>query len=476
MRGVNASETRDVLNVLPASKGFKPLKSQVPAAPALPARSYGAASLRDSTNGPFTFAGTATKLYRLVGGVWTDVSRLVGGNYALATGVGDRWRFEQFGDLVLTVNGTDAPQKFDMSSPAQFSALGGSPPVAKFIGVVANFVVLGNLFDKGNFIRWSGLANAEGWTIGVEGADEQEFFTGGPVTGVVGGEIGYVFQRTTVRRLVYAPGTPYVFQIDEVESGRGCVAPDSIVRIGAQIFYLSGEGFYMLEQATGRSQPIDEGKVREFFQGDLRTGSESSIIATVDPVARLVFWSYISKDNSGDIPDRSLIYDWTLGEWTKANFSVQSWVTYIGDTYTMDTIDSFGGLDDVAISFDNPFWTTGQSNTGYIDANGVVGPLTGAALAATIESNDSRVDGEGDTYVASVTPEIDTLQATVSLAGKSRTQDALVWDMASPIEENGITHQHLAARYVRGRLSIEAGAAWTLAQGLDVTAGQDGTR
>lgn len=135
--GLNAKTVRDVRNVLPAANGFKPFRSHAATMPALAARCLGAATARGREGLIVTAAGTATKLYRIqAGGAWADATRTTGGDYAV--GSGDRWQFADFGDLLLAVNGTDAPQKLSLIAPASFSALGGNPPKARYITVIGD--------------------------------------------------------------------------------------------------------------------------------------------------------------------------------------------------------------------------------------------------------------------------------------------------------------------------------------------------
>lgn len=474
VNGLNAKTVRDVRNVMPAPNGFRPVRAHVAVVPALPGRAIGAATVRSPEGAAATMAGTDQRLYRLQSGAWIDATRLSG---VYGTVVPDRWRFEQFGNIAIAVNGTDDPQKLDLGTPDRFSALGGSPPKAKFIGVIGDFVVLGNLVSGfGNRIQWCGLGNAEFWTPGQQNSDFQDFYAGGAITGLAGGEVGYVFQREKIRRMIFTPGSRFVFQIDEVERERGCVASSSIVQVGARIYFLANDGFYGLDQASGRSEPIDEFKCREFFRGDVRAATESSIVGAVDPQTRLIYWSYISRDNSSDVPDRVLIYNWALKEWTKADLGIQAFVPFVGQSYTLDTMDSFGPLDTLPYPLDSEFWLGGQGAVGIIDQDGELGSLSGTPLAAMIETNTTKIEGNANTYVSAVVPEIDTRAATVMVGGAQGHGDPIVYDLPSGIEETGETHQHVAARYMRGRLEVPAGTDWTLAQGLDVTAGADGER
>ena len=71
----------------------------------------------------------------------------------------------------------------------------------------------------------------------MNSSDFQEFPDGGIVRGVAGGEFGVIFQDGVIRRMVYAVGAPYVFQIDRIAEDKGLLAPYSLIRAGDNIFW-----------------------------------------------------------------------------------------------------------------------------------------------------------------------------------------------------------------------------------------------
>lgn len=468
----------DAVNVYPASNGFLPIGMAEERTNALAATPLGAATIRNKEGTTKTFVGTATKLYRMdTATTFDDATRSSGGDYAVASG--DRWQFAQFGGLAVAVNGTDVPQKYDIEATSgafNFEALGGSPPAAKYVAVIADRVVLGSILTFGNRIQWSGLADAEEWTIGVDGADTQDFYTGGPVTGLVGGEIGYVFQRTKIRRMTPTPGSDLIFQIDETETERGCIAPYSIVEVGADVFFLGGDGFYRLNKGAGQAATIDETKVRAWWLADVRPGEDVNVIGTADQTRRVIMWAYISRDNSTTVPDRVIIYNWATQEWSRANIAVTSWVNAVGTSYTLDGLDVVSDLDSLPYSLDSTYWTGSTGAAGVIGTDLKISTLSGAPMAATIETMDAKLPGTRTTYISGTIPEVDTTAATVAVGYAERHGDHVVWDVPSAVEDNGVCPQHIESRYLRAKLAIEAGAPWTLAQGIDIITGDAGAR
>src|SRR5262249_57477085 len=123
---------------------------------------------------------------------------------------------------------------------------GGSPAQAGYISVVGRFLVLSGLLSTPYRIQWSGLNSfnvSTSWTSGINSSDFQDFPDGGIVRGVAGGEFGVIFQEGVMRRMIYAPGAPYIFQIERIAEDKGLLAPYSLIRAGDRIFFLAAQGF-----------------------------------------------------------------------------------------------------------------------------------------------------------------------------------------------------------------------------------------
>ena len=95
----------DVEMMEPSQRGMKAAPAAVATdLPALASACLGAALVTKLDGTKRLFAGTATGLFEAGSGAWTDRSAA-----AYATGDG-RWRFAQFGDVSIAVNGADDPQ------------------------------------------------------------------------------------------------------------------------------------------------------------------------------------------------------------------------------------------------------------------------------------------------------------------------------------------------------------------------------
>src|SRR5262249_43780112 len=152
---------REALNVVPAEESYSPLNALSGVSNALANRAQGAAWFRGTAGATRMFAGDASKLYLLSGATWNDVPLTVGGAYA--PGADGTSRFTQCGTLARAVKGVDAPQKFDLATGTNWTALGGTPPIATFIATVRDFVLMGKIGSTPQRVQWSGINNAEVW-------------------------------------------------------------------------------------------------------------------------------------------------------------------------------------------------------------------------------------------------------------------------------------------------------------------------
>ena len=274
---------REALNVVPAEESYRPLNELSGVSSALASRAQGAAWFRGTAGATKMFAGDASKLYLLSGSTWNDVSRTSGGPYA--PGGDNLWRFTQFGTLAIAVNGVDAPQKFDLGAGTNWTALGGSPPVGTFITTVRDFVVMGKIGSAPQRVQWCALNNAESWAPSLTTqADLQELPDGGNVTGLVGGEVGLIFQETSIRRMTYE-GAPIVFRIDKIANDIGASVPGSVAGLLDMAFFLHKSGFYMVR--AGQSDHADRPRQgRSHLLGGVRRGQPLPQLVGDRPGAR----------------------------------------------------------------------------------------------------------------------------------------------------------------------------------------------
>lgn len=499
--GINVPVCISAVNCVPSANGFRPLRSAAPGTDEIgvdfitddagayitdAAGAYietgvavtgitcqGAAVVFDDDGDVFTFAGDETSLYKLdATAVWLDISRTSGGAYS--TGSGERWQFGFSGGLVIAVTIAEEPQKYLLGTSANFEPLGGTPPQARYIATVGEFVVLGGLFGDERTVQWSGLANAEHWTPGTQSSDYQTFQNGGPIRGLVGGEVGYVFQAETVTRMTFVPGSEAIFQFDQVEGGRGLAAPYSLVKLGNEAFYLAADGLYKFSLAGGASTPIGVGKWANWFIGDIKAGSEPTVLGGVDPVGRRVVWAYNSNDNPSASLNRILIYDWTLDEATTADIPVTALAQILTQGVTLDTMSAYGTLDELPFSLDSPVWRGGASLLGVFTDDARMSFFSGVNMEATFITADGGRAAR--TIIKGVRPHIDTRSVTVAIAAREAEGDTVTFGEAEAMADTGVVPAWASGFVARARVTVAEGATWSKATGLTPVVGGIGKR
>ncbi len=320
------NSSKNITNVIPRGDGYGPFPGFSAFTAALPATCLGSFSARKADGSMAIFAGTATKLYMLsnTSGTWTDVSR-GGGTYSppptgITAGI---WRFAQFNNFVFATQVSDNLQIFDLTSSTAFADRADSNcPAASYITVVNSFLVLSGLGSTTPYrVQWSGLndvSTSSAFTPGINSSDFQDLADGGIVRGVSGGEYGVIFQDTSLRRLLYSPGSPYVFQIDRIAVDDGLLTPYSLIQSGNNVFWVGPFGFKMLAPG-GLPTPIGKERVDRYFMADCDFTRPELLQGSNDPTHTRVIWSYKSSNNSASYADKMLIYDWALDRWALVN-------------------------------------------------------------------------------------------------------------------------------------------------------------
>ncbi len=314
------NSSQNITNAVPRGDGYGPFPGFSAFTTALPATCFGSYAARKNDGTIAIFAGTTNKLYMLsnTSGTWTDVS-LSGGTYnAMPTGA--MWRFAQFNNFVFATNANNNLQTFDLTSSTTFiDRLDSNCPAAAYITVVNSFVVLSGIASPNVYrVQWSGLndvSSSQAWTPGINSADFQDLADGGIVHGVSGGEYGVIFQDTSLRRLLYSPGAPFVFQIDRIAVDDGLLTPYSLVQSGNNVFWLGPFGFKMLAPG-GLPTPIGKERVDRTFLADCDFTHPELLMGANDPTHTRVMWAYKSRGNSASTADKMLIYDWALDRWS----------------------------------------------------------------------------------------------------------------------------------------------------------------
>jgi hypothetical protein len=459
-------------NVFAGRYGYKPMLSLGAVADtALPAGCRGLVVARLATGAHAIFAGTATKLYKYntTDLDWDDYTRTAGGDYSLAAG--DYWSFDQFGNLLLAVAPGNDPQKFDVDGVGvNFAALGGSPPRGRYVKVIGSFVFIGALDSNDRKIQNSALENAEGWTAGTNLSDIQEFVEHGAVTGIHGGEFGWIAQEHAIRRMTFHAGADIAFTYDEIETEKGASAPYASLTMGNRLFFRGDDGFYAHDGQTLHA--IGNTRVDDWFNANSDVNRYDEIQVFFDPTGSRVIWAFHSSSNSTYF-DRLLLFDWELNKWTYSTQGAQFWASLTSAAWTLEGVSAaYPNLETVPFSLDSRVWAGGRPTVGAVSTTGFLGFLEGSPLTALLRTGSIQFNAGKRTSVRSIEP-IGTINgATVTgrIGRREQTADATSYVNVSASSRTGVLRTKASGRLHRLELTVtqNGGTNWGQIRGLEV--------
>lgn len=321
----------------PTQRGFRTLPSPMEFYPALkdatPTNSArvckGAYYARYLDGGVKFLAGGNDKLFRADAGAWVDASGLQTFNVSTE----DRWRFAQFGNNTIAVNGNDGPQS--ITNAGSNFAIIATAPVAKYVATANNFVFLANL-SGGSLTETSWWTSAIGdltdWdadiaTQSVNGALND---TEGPITAVRAlGRNVVVYKERSVYLFEYV-GPPIVWANQILSQRSGALSDEAVVDIGGTHVFMGYDDFYIFD---GSGPPRKaESPLREFiFEEDalyaLDRNYGYAVAARYDRIKDVVFFHYPSvalAQNQTSPPTLDRFIAWTPGtnRWAQGGYDV----------------------------------------------------------------------------------------------------------------------------------------------------------
>lgn len=461
----------DAKNCLPGSDHYRPCPSLTATTNSLdgvggavgPTACKGVFPVRDTDNAAHMFCANATKLFKLIAGVWTNYSRTVGGAYTTATST-TRWRGTTFGDRLILTNALDAPQYIDMSSAAtSFENLPGSPGTAKFIATYGEFVFLGAIGSSYMAIKWSGIGNSESWTPGTGQSDEQEFADGGNITGFASTKAAlYLFQEKCIRRILYVGGD-VIMQIDKLIENIGCIEPNSLIQYGQRCFFLAEDGWYMWDF---ENQPVPFGaeKTDRWFLANAARAYWATMSCAIDPRNRVFACGF---GTSSEVPSHIMFYDYVTNKATYAQVTHEMLVPALATAVSLD--DLLGNLDaDYSVSFDDPYYQGGAFYFAAFNTDHKLASFSGANLEATFQFNEWAIQPGARSSFKWIKPITDASNATAAAGSKVKPSETISFQNQVSQQDSGRCPQRGAnGFYHSAKVVIPAGATWTYARGIE---------
>lgn len=415
------------------------------------------------------FSAGNTKIYNVSGvGVLTDVSK--SGGYTPNTNY-DRFRFTQFGNVIIGTNFSDPMQSYTLGTSTEFDDLSASAPICRYLTVVRDFVVAAFIDDSGtiypNRVQWSDINDETNWVSGpTTQADYQDIPDGGQIIGIRGGEFGVVFLEKSIYRMSYV-GTPFVFQFDNISRGKGCIAAGSLAQVQGVTFFLSDDGFYMCD---GQSiTQIGAEKIDRYFFDDADESQFDMMSAAVDPVRKLVIWNYLNKFQSRKL----IIYNFKTQKWTHGDANSD----YISDASTaatdMEELDAISAsIDALEVSLDSILYMGGKYFLGGTSGAYVV-TYNGQPATGQIITGDLSLGGRSTITLAR--PQVDNGSASVAIASRVLLSNEVSFGSEIAADSENRISLRSNGYYHRVKL-IPSGDNWKTAVSVDVDIVQQGIR
>ena len=450
-----------------------------------------ATNLKNTINGHADFSATVsnavvTVTRATVGNnnltnVSSDTARLTTTNFyggTPLTGTNtDFVTFTQFGQYVIASNGVDTPQYYLMGTSTNFQnlstiATSGTVPTFRVSGVVRDFLVTGNIENAKNRVQWSGLNDIATWEAGVKSSDTQDLpGSGGQVVAITSGEVGYVIRHNHIIRMDFVGGN-VIFRFSVISPNRGAVYGQTVCQDNRQIFFYASDGFFQIN--GDQVLPIGAEKVNRFFDSDLNKAYTDRITAAVDPFNTLALWLYPSKNNPNTtgICDRILIYNYVTQKWSVANVKASQIFKQFMVITTVELMDIISeNLDDINISLDSAYWTSGQLYLGAVDENYKAAIFSGKNLEAEIETKETEIFPGARANIIGVRQIVDA-SSNVIVKTRDKLADSVNSSSSSTMNTTGIAPVRQSGRYFRANVKIPADSIWTNAQGIDLVASQ----
>lgn len=455
-----------------------------------PTQYLGAISTKDSNGIVHTYAGTSNKIAEITSTIATNISK--SGGYTATN-----WEFAQLNNTLYATDFTDPVQSMTVGGTA-FANLGGSPPNGTHIAQWNNFIVLGNT-NGGTYngstqgavpyrVWGSAIGNPASWPdpLTNAGAAAQAFVQDmlpnyGIVQHLTNGEFyGLVFQENGISIATYV-GSPDVFQFNDYEKKIGLYCPNAVVQVGMNFYFPHSSGFYMTNGFL--TEPIGHDLVDNTWLTDLNTAYLGHVRGYHDPVNKLVGWCYPSASatlTGGFVTcDKVIVYNYVDKRWGMGMVGQSIDILFNAFTlgYTMEQLDSFGNLDTILPSLDDPFWnggiqTIGAFGIGQIGTSGsyasYYATLNGTALTATLDTKAVNLNQGGRAMVNAFKPIV--MGSSPTIQGFIGTQklltDSVTFTAAiTPETRTGKCSCRADGVYHRARLVISEG--FTNAMGVE---------
>lgn len=445
-------------NVVPIVGGYGPVKAFYSVSSALPYAFAGGGSFVAGDGNAYLLAGTTHGLERYDAGAWS--------NLASGMTVTGHWRFAQFGDYVIGVNGS-VTKVTELAGGTGTTTTLVDAPAGVCVATIGDYVVIGQGDGDLSGVFTSGFNDHTNWDFATSTATYQPMLEGGEVMGLAGGEYGVILQRRRLVRMNVTGDVAAPFSYDPIAANVGCASKGSVCSFDRTVFFLSDEGFKALDDGQALRH-IGSERVDRTFQARVPRADYERIFSAVDPERKLVYWMVPGA------PAYVLIYNYALDKWSEAEFTADGLFPGFTSSTGLETLAAtYPDLDAMTISLDDPRWRGGDPAM-YLVSGGELGTFDGSNLPATLEGSFSEYAPGRVARFRSLRPVGDSTTLALSLDCRARVADPANVTVAGTLRASGIMPIRCSGRYSRFRWTDSG--TWTFAQGFEPELGAGGER
>jgi hypothetical protein len=434
------------------------------------------ASPTTGVNGTFQITGTPTTTTFTYAQTGTDIPSTANTGTAFVkyeTPSGQRWRFTQFGNVIIGANGHSKLQKFNLNTDTKFAKLSNDAPEARYVTVVRDFVVsawINSTTLRPYRVQWSALGDETSWaTSATTQADFQDIPDGGAIVGITGGEFGLVLMDRSIHRMSYI-GSPLVFQFDNISRNLGCYESNSIIQYQGTTFFLSDDGFYSCDGQTVFG--IGNEKINRYFYSDVDEGALDKMSAAVDPGKKLIVWAYQSKSSA--TVDKLLIYNFQTQKWSSGTTDASRVASSSTPSFDLEGLDIFGNLDQIGTPLDSRIWLGGKLEFAGVK-NAKIVTFSGSTNQAIIETGDIEIPGKLSA-VTLAEPIVDNGSGSVALISRKLLNEQIDFEAATSVAANSENRVSIRGVGRYHRLQLKPSGNWKNVFGMDIDINQMGSR
>jgi hypothetical protein len=449
LNNIGLTEAKNVLPVDGSYRSFSALTAYSTTAPSRPVGALYPSGANGSTFFDSIYAGLQTALYVYTAATgWTNKSSATYGSTT-------DWDFVQFDELVIATNGVDVPQRHTLGSAAAFTALAVSTtaPIAKAVGVINRFVMLGNLeaaagLTREHSVQWSGIDAPTNWptplsttAVSVQSGLQDLYQELGPVRGIYGGDQhGIIVQAGGLTRATYIGGN-VVFQFDTISKTHGAAFPNASININGILYFVSIRGFCATDGVN--VIPIGDQKIDRYFLNNVSFPDAVRMTAAHDANKKLILWNVPTLTSSAGQPNLMLVYNYEEKRWTRT-----------------DQVSEVLFTPPAALPLLGPYGFTSiyQAST-----------FTGTHGTAILTTGEIEPSPGAFARVNGIKPLIDQSALTVAMGTRNDRTSAVTYTGETSVNSrSGFADFRSEARYQRARITIAG--TFNAAQGLEFMA------